>query len=631
MKRSEELTVYKNMLEEQEDYLTAYNEIPYGLLRDESPDNKQIVIDEVNRICKYYNIYRRGKSFTVEGTNGDYIPAQLKYKMAYSLINKEARFLFAEQPDILVKPKGDLAKSTDESRQALTVMNDLVKTILSKNSFEDILIKGARDCFIGKRVAGVVNFNEMDGVTITFVKSTHFLFETKPGNPNVLSKFVCFVVITDSMSLADRRVMKKKYTLEEDDRTNKYNVYLEEDIYDGAGRHIENLTSKQKILLDFIPAFVIINDGLTGECLGESEIELLSDFETWYSKLANADSDAERKSMNPTKYLVDMESNSTKGLSTAAGALWDLGSDQNLESPNVKVGMLESQMNYYKALDTSLNRIKTAGYELVDMPNITLETMQGAITSGKALKAIYWPLIVRCKEKMKVWGPALSKMVDIIIEGAIVYPNCVKRYTDDTIVKYPYEVSVVQNTPLPEDEIEEKTTDLAEIESQTMSRKTYMQKWRGLTDDQVMDELNQIALERQILEDSSFNNGLNGDNSAINKYTQDDFMAAGVNAINKDGTQNADGKNGAEQNIGQQDSNEVSQSQVSSLSAGKPEAVQNQIERLNGVQVSSLIRILSEYRSGILSRAQAVSLITSMGLTEKFADSLLDEEDKKAK
>ena len=155
-----------------------------------------------------------------------------------------------------------------------------------------------------------------------------------------------------------------------------------------------------------------------------------------------------------------------------------------------------------------------------------------------------------------------------------------------------------------------------------------MQKWRGLTDDQVMDELNQIALERQILEDSSFNNGLNGDNSAINKYTQDDFMAAGVNAINKDGTQDFDGSNEG-QNVGQQGINGANQSQVSSLSSGKSESVQNQIERLNGVQVSSLIRILSEYRSGILSRAQAISLITSMGLTEKFADSLLDEEDKK--
>ena len=144
---------------------------------------------------------------------------------------------------------------------------------------------------------------------------------------------------------------------------------------------------------------------------------------------------------------------STKNLSTSPGSLWDLGSDQNLEQPAVKVGMLESQMNYHNALETSLNRIKTAGYELVDVPNITLESLQGAITTGKALKAVYWPLIVRCKEKMKVWGPALSKMVDIIIEGAMAYPNCVKSYTEDDVIEVQYEVSIVQNTPLPEDEI----------------------------------------------------------------------------------------------------------------------------------------------------------------------------------
>ena len=40
------------MLEEQEDYRTAYNDIPYGLIRDESPDNRQVIIDEVNRIYK---------------------------------------------------------------------------------------------------------------------------------------------------------------------------------------------------------------------------------------------------------------------------------------------------------------------------------------------------------------------------------------------------------------------------------------------------------------------------------------------------------------------------------------------------------------------------------------------------
>ena len=113
-------------------------------------------------------------------------------------------------------------------------------------------------------------------------------------------------------------------------------------------------------------------------------------------------------------------------------------------------------------------------------------------------------MIVRCKEKMKMWGPQLRQLVDIIIQGAMVYPNCVRRYTDDTITHVAYKISVVQNTPLPEDEIEEKNTDLAEVESKTMSRKAYMKKWRGLTDDEVREELEQIALERQMIEDSSF-------------------------------------------------------------------------------------------------------------------------------
>jgi hypothetical protein len=161
-------------------------------------------------------------------------------------------------------------------------------------------------------------------------------------------------------------------------------------------------------------------------------------------------------------------------------------------------------MNYSEALKTSLDRIKTTGYEQIDMPNITLESMQGAITSGKALKAIYWPLIVRCKEKMKMWGPQLRALVNIIIQGAMVYPNCVEQYVNETISPVDYEISVEQNTPLPEDEVEERNMDLAEVESKTMSRKAYMKKWRRLTDDEVTEELNQIALERQLIEDSSF-------------------------------------------------------------------------------------------------------------------------------
>lgn len=479
--------------------LKAFNRIPYALINAEVGGATKDTLDELTQICGYYKVYKKGASFTVEGTNGDYVPAKLKYKMAASLINKEARFLFAEPPDITVESKGDVGKITESAKNALTVMNDLVKTVLDKNKFEEALIKAAKDCFIGKRVAGLVNFNEEDGVTVTFLPSTQFIYETRIGNPNIITKFVCFIITKDSITLSEKRIFKKKFEFVDD------TVYLEEKMYDGAGKELEVVTEYQETLMPMIPAVIFINDGLTGEEQGESEIEILQDDESWYSKLSCADIDAQRKSMNPTKYTVDMESNSTKNLSTAAGALWDLGSDQNLDKPNPQVGILEPAMNYSTSLDTTLKRVKKSAYSQVDMPDI--EEVQATITSGKALKAIYWPLIVRCKEKMKMWGPQLRELTDIIIQGAMVYPNCIEKYTNDVIEPIAYEISVVGNLPIPEDEIEEKNMDLAEVESQVMSKKSYMKKWRGLTDDEVQAELEQIALERQMLEESSFSTG----------------------------------------------------------------------------------------------------------------------------
>lgn len=478
------------------DYLVAFNKIPYSLINAEIEGAAKDTLDELTRICKYYRIYKKGADFAVEGSNGDYVPATLHYKVSASLVNKEARFLFAEPPTIQIEPKGSVGKVTEDSKEAITALNDLVKTVLDANNFEDILLKAAKDCFIGKRVAGLVNFNEEDGVTITFLPSTQFIYETKIGNPNVLTKIVCFIIAKDSITLSEKRIFKKKYTLEDEA------VYLEEAMYDGGGKLLEEVTEKQPIELKRIPACVFINDGLSGELYGESEIEILKEYEEWYSKLNNADIDAERKSMNPVRYTIDMESNSTKNLSSSAGSFWDLQSDQNLENPAPSVGSLESSMAYSNSLKTTLDRVKNAGYEQVDVPNINLETMSGVVTSGKALKAIYWPLIVRCKEKMKMWRPNLRSMIDIIIEGAMAYPNCITKYVEDTLVPVDYEISIEHNVPLQEDETEEKNMDLAEVTSNTMSRKSYMKKWRGLTDEEVQEELEQIALERQMTEDS---------------------------------------------------------------------------------------------------------------------------------
>lgn len=625
MARSNGLNEEQKTLGEEQSkaFLSVYRRIPYALIREESGEDAAEVFEEIREICKYYKIYKVGKDFNVEGTNGDYLPARLRYKMAATLINKEARFLFAEQPDITVEQKGDLEELTEDTKRALTVMNELLKTILDKNNFQDILIKGARDCFIGKRVACLINFNEQDGVTLTFLPSTQFLYDFRSTNHRVLERFVSFTVMKESKTNTIKRIFKKKYTLESTDGVDK--VFLEEEIYDGTAKLIEKVTPRVEIKIDFIPAIIFINDGLSEELKGESEIESLMDFEEWYSKLGNADADAERKSMNPTKYLVDMENNSTKNLSTGAGALWDLGSDQNLVNPKTSVGLLEPQMFYSEALKTTLDRIKTTGYEQVDMPNITNESLSGVITSGKALKAIYWPLIVRCKEKMKMWGPNLSLMAEMIIKGAEVYPNTIKKYTGERLVSVDYTIEVAQNTPLPEDEIEEKTIDLAEVEAKTMSRKSYMKKWRGMTKSQIAEELEQIAKERQIIEDSSYggvvSNGMNGDNNLINGLQKDDFTAAGVNSLRRDGTQGQSDRSGY-QGV------QIQMNQLEGVS--QPQQVNYTMSKLNGTQINSLISIIGGYKAGNFTREQAKRLIMSMGLDDSFAEAFLEEEKKKS-
>ena len=498
------------MVQQVDTSISAFTNIPYNLLSQEIANGKGNgdFLTEITEILKYYKIYKEGSSFDPEGTNGDYVPSQLRYKLTASLINKQARFLFAEAPDILVDPKGDVGSVSQTSKDALTILSDLVKTVLQENKFESALVKAAKDCFIGKRVAVMVNFNEDDGITISFIPSTHFIYETQTGNVNILTRFTCFVTLAESKSLNERRILRKRFTVE-----NKI-VYVEETIFDGTGYVVEELTPKREIDLPTIPANVFLNDGLTGDIRGESEVEMLRDMESWYSKLANADADAERKAMNGIKYVVDMDDKSTTDLSIGPGAFWDLGSDQNLEKGKPQVGILENSMNYSEPIKATLERVKGTMFEQLDMPLVSLDTMQGSITSGKALKAIYWPLIVRCKEKMKTWGPGLRRMVETIIDGAITYPETTKKYISDTILPVEYEIRIEQNHPLPEDELEEKGMDIAEVSAKAMSRKAYMKKWRGLTDEQAEEEIKQIALERQLIDDSTF--------ETVNEFQQND-------------------------------------------------------------------------------------------------------------
>lgn len=472
--------------------LVGISDIPYAMIEEEMTDPTP-VYTELQQVYALYAIYRYGALFRPKTSKGrqDTPPSDLRYKQASNLVKKEARFMFAKSPDIKVEPK--TSGETALAKEEVAGYQSLIDAVLDRNNFSDRIIKAARDCFIGKRVAIMVNFNE-NGIQVSFIDALHFLYRFDDINSNELIKFVAYETVTDSDMSAGRRIFKKKYEKEDG------GIYLEEVMLDGNNNVVRVVTPRCKVLLKRIPAYIILNDGLLSDTKGVSDIMEIAEPESVYSRISNCDIDAVDQNMNPTKYTVDMDENSTSGLVVGPGAYWDLHSDQASNEVHPGVGVIAPSMEHSEPVKATLARIKTMMYDALEIPDITTENLQGIVSSGKTLKAIYWPLIVRCDEKMKTWAPALRFMAEMIIEGSRLYPKSAAVYEVGDLPSAQYTIDADNAYPLPEDEEDEKSIDIMEVNAQLMSRRSYMEKWRGMTATESEEELRRIAEETNLLE-----------------------------------------------------------------------------------------------------------------------------------
>ena len=448
---------------------------------------------DLNDILKMYKVYEEGCKFDVDISSDDWLPSEWKSKQIKTLIDKEARFMFSVSPDIILRD----IESTEPNSARIEANEKLVQAVLKENNFKSKLVRGAKDCLIGKRLALAVNVNEESGITIAFIPSMEFIYETDPTNVDRITKFIQFYNTVINDDKAQQRIYKKKWYME-----NGFCRVVEE-LYDGSANLVETITPDTATRFSFIPVYVIVNDGLTGDPFGISEVESLIDDESFYNKLSSKDIDSLRKGTDQISYTIDADPRTTKDLSRAPGAFWDIATDVTKEGKTAQVGTLDNPMSYSGALSTTLRRIKNDMYAQLDMPDTTSEALQGIVTSGKTMQAIYWGLITRCNEKMLDWIPAFEHAVESILEAGRLYPEIVRRYIDDPIVDG-YMIQVESNYPILQDETEEKATDILEVNAKTLSRKAYIKKWRGLTDDEIQAELEQIVLETSMLEHESY-------------------------------------------------------------------------------------------------------------------------------
>lgn len=479
---------------------TALGNFPYFVLRKEIDTGYNLYTQELLQIQQNYIDYKKGAKFYTEGSAGDYKPSDIRFKIAKTLLDKEARFMFSQTPDFYIQPVDTDERTRTEAQEYQKLVDKVLND--KKNNFSRTLLQSAKDCFIGKRVACLVDFSEDDGIQTHFYSSLQFYYETEYGSDR-LTKFISFENVSESKTMRERRYLVNRY----EERNNV--IYMSSILYDGSGKPLEELITETATQLEYIPAIVIFNDGTLLDKRGVSEMESLAEYEEGYSRLGNADIDSERKGMNPIRYTVDMNPSTTQTLPSGAGAYWDLQSNQNIDERSPMVGTLAPQMNHTESVKETLSRIKTAMYNELDVPNISEETMAGTITSGKALKALYYPLQVRCDEKMKVWKPALEFIIETIVDLAKLNKDIVSSlYVIPTLAEIQYNIQVVENYALMEDEETEKDSDLAEIAANARSRKSYIKKWRKeefKTDEQIDDELMQIAVEQNMFDSMSMN------------------------------------------------------------------------------------------------------------------------------
>lgn len=447
------------------------------------------LIKEMNEIIKLYKIYDKGEEWELDEL--DYTPTVKKTNYIKKLIKDEARFMFSKTPTFTIE---------NDSEEATAKVQEYIDGILEKNLFSSKLVNAGKDAFIGKRVAIKLHADTVTKtIRIMFVPSLEFVYEPFEDRVDELKKIIFFHAMNDEQDKDKQIIWKQKYEMIEG------KCILNEGFYDGSGALIEALAVNQDLKLSGIPAYVILNDGLSGDLKGESDVEEIKDNALAYNKLSSEDIDTLRKGMNQIIYGTDVSSEASKLFKLKAGSYWDVQTEITQDGKQAQIGTIEANFGYDARMQNTLGNIKNDMYETLSIPFINLADMQGAITSGKGMKALYWKLITRCEEKWATWKPALTWMIDAILEMTEVY-NIEPVPKLDNV-----RILVNNQYPLQEDEDEAKALDMNAVLNQVMSRKSYMKKW-GLTNDLADEELKQIALEREMLEDSySGMGGLNGE------------------------------------------------------------------------------------------------------------------------
>ncbi len=434
----------------------------------------QNVLSDLTEILRLYSYYDGGGQLWQADNNLDYTPTRMVTNFIKKIIKKEARFMFSRTPEICI----DCPSAPDAAAE----IQQYIRSVLTENEFAKKLTMAGRDCFIGRRVA-LKLWCGANGVEIMFRPSFEFIYDTEFDESDSMKKIVFFYGLNDEKDKKDQRFWKQKFEL------CGGRCYITEAIYDGNGNIKETIHDFDDTGLDFIPAYIIVNDPLTGDLKGESDVAELISNQNRYNRLKSDDADTLMFHMFPVTVAKNASGDCLDNMRIAPNAIIDLQTDQAADG-DADITKLESGFSYSEAYENSINRVKGDMYDLLDVPYITTEQLSGVIQSGKSMKALYWELICKCEERWCTWDSAIKWLVNAILKINDIYGY-------KKLPKADFTVKIEHLYPIMEDEEAERQLDLGEVTSGVRSRKNYIEKWNVSTDGDA--ELKTIAKENDLL------------------------------------------------------------------------------------------------------------------------------------
>lgn len=418
-------------------------------------------VEQLNRLIKYADYYDN-KAFDYitadypeysHSANNQYRPSQIPINYSRYIVDKLASWQFEQGINISVtSDKKTLEKKATDTETELYELN-------LKNNMDLKLLQAAKEA------------NTSGGVVFKMIYDDGVRFLVRP-------RIECFPIPEFDDYEKINKVHFVAFRSEDVVWKQTYELaggicYFEEATYNvKEGLRIEEVIQertplgKGKKYLDFIPVYIIPNNPTAGMVWGYSELEDLIPIIDEINKKYSDSADALRFEMFAITVLMNTKKFSKPGqegsVETKPGAVWNLmgmGGIKGTSDANIKseVFKLESGFNYRETLQTHLDNLKNAMFELASVTRVSPESVAKlGNLSGVALKLLFASMVSKIDNKNTIWKPKLEQMFTDSLKMRSVYESY--AYPEDLKV----EVIIQNPTPMNEaEEVEIATQKLA--------------------------------------------------------------------------------------------------------------------------------------------------------------------------